>query len=118
MKDIFRIVNFSLIFMLLQNLLGCSLRDKEVYGQLQALDARFRGDRAAIIVSELDGVKAVRFRDRDKRVWWALNKLDEKEGVYTYPVNGLRPKCDFLKEINRIDGVESQVRSKFMASCR
>ncbi|WP_146011185.1 hypothetical protein [Xanthomonas arboricola] len=118
MNSIFKVLNFALILAALQSLFGCSLKDKGVYGQLQALDAKFRDDKSALIISELEGVKAVRFRDNDKRVWWALNKLDDKEGVYTYPVDELRPGCGFLEEIDKIDGVESRVRSEFMVSCR
>ncbi|UKE63785.1 hypothetical protein KM539_10340 [Xanthomonas translucens pv. poae] len=103
-----KIISLSVfVFAVLMNGVGCSVSEKAVYGNLQALDLQYTKNKSDLLVAKIEGQSAVRFRVGGERVWWALNKLSKEKEIYSFPVNGLIPAChaiDKLKESVRLDG--------------
>lgn len=103
-----KIISLSVVvFLVLMNGVGCSVSEKAVYGNLQALDLQYAQDKSDFLVGEVGGENAVRFRVDGGRVWWALNKLNKEKEIYSFPDNGLIPNCravDRLKESVRLAG--------------
>ncbi|UKE71956.1 hypothetical protein [Xanthomonas graminis] len=96
---------------------GCSVSEKAVYGNLQALDLQYAENKGDLLVAKIGGARAVRFRVGDERVWWVLNQLSKEKEIYSFPGNNLILECqavDRLKERVRLDwGFEKKAYSIF-----
>ncbi|QSQ29229.1 hypothetical protein [Xanthomonas translucens] len=104
-----KIISLSaFVFAILMNGVGCSVSEKAVYGDLQALDLQYAENRSDLLVAKIGTESAVRFRaGGGGRVWWALNQLSKEKEIYSFPANGLTPTCraiDKLKQSARLDG--------------
>ncbi|UKE59797.1 hypothetical protein [Xanthomonas translucens] len=58
-----KIISFSaFVFAILMNGVGCSVSEKAVYGDLQALDLQYAENRSDLLVAKIGAESAVRFR--------------------------------------------------------
>ncbi|MCI2263552.1 hypothetical protein [Xanthomonas indica] len=97
---------------------GCSISEKTVYGNLQALDLQYAQDKSDLLVAKVGDESAVRFRAEGGRVWWALNQLNKDQAIYSFPANSLTPDCSAIDKLKKIVQLDDHFEEKAFLACR
>ncbi|MET7143728.1 hypothetical protein M3S04_18555 [Xanthomonas sp. PPL139] len=97
---------------------GCSISEKTVYGNLQALDLQYAQDKSDLLVDKAGDESDVRFRTKGGRVWWALNKLNKEQEIYSSPANGPTPDCSAIDNLKKIVQLDDHFEEKAFLACR
>ncbi|MBO9882528.1 hypothetical protein [Xanthomonas sp. D-109] len=106
----------SIGFSILAN--GCSVSDKAVYGNLQALDLRYAENKSDLLVASIGDESAVRFRVGDARVWWVLNRLSKEGEIYSFPHDDLRPSCQAVEKLKESAQLNDYFEKEAYSNCK
>ncbi|UYK81259.1 hypothetical protein NG829_02795 [Xanthomonas sacchari] len=97
---------------------GCSVSEKTVYGNLQALDLQYAEDKSDLLVDKVGDESAARFRAEGGHVWWALNRLNKDQEIYSFPANGLTPDCRAIDKLKNSVQLDGHFEGKAFLACR